>query len=91
MKSKEEILNELLELSEKHFSEGDYLIAANLLKDLHGRKDSQTMNESEDEIDEQITNELNELQVLIQLRYLGYLGYVGYYGYIGYKRFCNIL
>lgn len=95
MKNKEEILNELLELSEKHFSEGDYLTAANLLKDLYSRKDSleETINENEneDEIDEQMAREIDELQLLIKLRYLGYLGYLGYYGYIGCKRFCTIL
>ena len=93
MKNKEEILNELLELSEKHFSEGDYLTAANLLKDLYSRKDTlvANINENEDETDEQIAREIDELQLLIKLRYLGYLGYLGYYGYIGCKRFCTIL
>ena len=90
---KEEILIILLELSEKHFNEGDYLTAANLLKDLHNRNenDEQITAVNENELDEQITNELDELELLIRLRYLGYLGYVGYYGYIGCKNFCNIL
>lgn len=96
MKNREEILNDLLELSEKHFSEGDYLTAANLLKDLYNNtgKNNETRIINEDEIDEQITNELYELELLIQLRYLGYLGHLGYYSYVGYKRcqrFCNIL
>jgi len=92
--NREEILNELLELSEKHFSEGDYLTAANLLKDLYnntGKNNEIRRIINEDEIDEQITNELDELELLIRLRYLGYLGYFGYYSYLGYKRFCNIL
>ena len=91
---KEEILNTLLELSEKHFNEGDYITAANLLKDLYTREDNKVITAvNEDEIDEQMSNEIYELQLLIQLRYLGYLGYLGYYGYLGCKRlrFCSIL
>jgi len=39
MKNKEDILNELLELSEKHFNEGDYITASKLLKDIYNRND----------------------------------------------------
>ena len=60
--NKEEILNKLLELSEKHFSEGDYIIAASLLKDIHNRNETRIINEDQEEMDEQIINEINYIR-----------------------------